>query len=131
MPKGAGIAIGIAVGVALGTALDNVALGIAIGLALGAGWDMQNPRSIFCEKDKRESSAEKNPVNDARNAEREAHVAAVMAEAQKRGTITNHEVQALLGVSDATAERYLQELESEGKLAQVGKTGNAVSYRVV
>lgn len=38
----------------------------------------------------------------------------------KQDKITNDEVQTLLGVSDATAERYLNELESQGKLRQIG-----------
>lgn len=42
--------------------------------------------------------------------------------------ISNDDVQKLLGVSDATAERYLDELEDEGKLKQVGKTGQSVFY---
>jgi len=42
--------------------------------------------------------------------------------------ITNNDVEKLLGVSDATATRYLDELEKEGKLKQVGKTGQGVFY---
>ena len=42
--------------------------------------------------------------------------------------ITNDEVEKLLHVSDATATRYLSELEQQGKLKQVGKTGKAVEY---
>ncbi len=42
--------------------------------------------------------------------------------------ITNNEVEKLLHVSDATATRYLSELEKEGKIQQVGKTGKAVEY---
>ena len=42
--------------------------------------------------------------------------------------ITNDEVEKLLHVSDATATRYLSELEKQGKIRQVGKTGHAVSY---
>ena len=42
--------------------------------------------------------------------------------------ITNDEVEKLLHVSDATAERYLNILEKENKIKQVGKTGHAVSY---
>ena len=45
--------------------------------------------------------------------------------------ITNDEIQNFLGVSDASAERYLQELESQGKLKQVGKTGIKTYYQVV
>lgn len=42
--------------------------------------------------------------------------------------ITNDEVEKLLRVSDATATRYLQTLEKEGKIQQVGVTGKAVWY---
>ena len=42
--------------------------------------------------------------------------------------ISNDEVQSLLKVSDATATRYLDELEKEGLIKQVGKTGQDVYY---
>ncbi len=42
--------------------------------------------------------------------------------------ITNDEVERFLHVSDATATRYLSELEKEGKIKQNGKTGHMVSY---
>lgn len=43
-------------------------------------------------------------------------------------TITNDEVEKLLHVSDATATRYLEQLEKEGKVKQSGRTGQSVSY---
>lgn len=43
--------------------------------------------------------------------------------------ITNNQVEALLAKSDATAERYLDELEHEGKITQIGRTGRSVSYQ--
>ena len=42
--------------------------------------------------------------------------------------ITNDEVQKLLKVSDATAERYLQELEKNGLIKQYGEVGKDVYY---
>ena len=42
--------------------------------------------------------------------------------------VTNNDVQELLGVSDATATRYIEELEKEGFIRQIGLTGNAVRY---
>jgi|GEM_PF-461480 len=42
--------------------------------------------------------------------------------------ITNDDVQNLLKVSDATAERYLQELEQKGLLKQEGEIGKSVYY---
>ena len=42
--------------------------------------------------------------------------------------LTNNDVEAMLGISDATATRYFEELEKEGKVRQVGKTGRYVNY---
>ena len=46
----------------------------------------------------------------------------------KSSKITNDEVEKFLHVSDATAERYLNILEKENKIKQIGKSGHAVSY---
>ena len=40
----------------------------------------------------------------------------------------NNDVERMFAVSDATATNYLSELEKEGKIRQVGKTGRSVSY---
>ena len=42
--------------------------------------------------------------------------------------VTNNDVQKLLDVSDATATRYLQELEDEDQNTQVGAEGRSVYY---
>lgn len=46
----------------------------------------------------------------------------------EKKNIANDDVEKLLHVSDATATRYLNQLEKEGKIIQVGKTGRAVRY---
>jgi len=46
----------------------------------------------------------------------------------KQSKITNDEVEKFLHVSDATATRYLSQLEKEGKIKQSGKTGHSVFY---
>ena len=46
----------------------------------------------------------------------------------KQSKITNDEVEKFLRVSDKTAERYLDILEKENRIKQVGKTGHAVFY---
>lgn len=43
--------------------------------------------------------------------------------------VYNDEVQSALGVSDATATRYLDALEKSGDIKQVGSTGRGVTYR--
>src|SRR3989338_3651464 len=55
----------------------------------------------------------------------------IMTELEKKGKVTNDEVEKLLHVSDATATRYLSALEKEGKIKQVGKTGIGVVYTKV
>ncbi len=47
---------------------------------------------------------------------------------EKKQKITNDEVEKFLHVSDATAGRYLNILEKEGKIIQNGKTGKSVFY---
>lgn len=46
----------------------------------------------------------------------------------KKTHITNDEVEKLLHVSDATATRYLSQLEKQGKIRQSAKTGQGVTY---
>ena len=45
----------------------------------------------------------------------------------KKG-ITSENVEKLLDVSGATARKYLNELEEENKIKQIGKTGRGVYY---
>lgn len=52
----------------------------------------------------------------------------ILGAVTKHGSITNDQVEKLLHVSDATATRYLTQLEKEGKLKQEGKTGKSVKY---
>ncbi len=42
--------------------------------------------------------------------------------------IANDDVEGLLSVSDATATRYLDDLEKEGKIRQIGDRGGYVYY---
>jgi hypothetical protein len=59
---------------------------------------------------------------------REKKLVKIMELFAKQTEITNDEVEKHLHVSDATATRYLAELEKRGKLTQHGTTGRGVSY---
>lgn len=48
--------------------------------------------------------------------------------AMPEGKLTNFDLEILLDVSDATATRYLEELENEGKIRKVGGIGRHVYY---
>ena len=48
-----------------------------------------------------------------------------------RSKITNSEIEKLLQVSDATATRYLDELEKEGRIRQIGRAGRSTHYEKI
>jgi len=62
-------------------------------------------------------------MDDARRREK------VLTLFERKAEITNDDVQKIMGISDATATRYLDALEMEGKIVQVGDTGRGVAYR--
>lgn len=89
-------------------------IGIIIGA--GAGW-------YFWGRDRREIGEDERMKRERKSK--------ILEEISRSGKITNDEAQQLSGVSDATAERYLDELEAEGKIRQVGKTGIKVYYEKI
>ena len=60
--------------------------------------------------------------------EKAEHKQKILGLLESNDKIVNNDVEKLLGVSDATAERYLNELEAEGKIKQMGETGRGVFY---
>ena len=54
----------------------------------------------------------------------------VLGELAKRGKIKTNQVADFLEVSRATAFRYLEELEKEGKIEQIGAYGRNVEYKL-
>ncbi|MEZ4156877.1 MAG: hypothetical protein R3B52_02830 [Candidatus Paceibacterota bacterium] len=66
--------------------------------------------------------------NKERHEAVEENLSRVLDFASRKDFITNNHIEMLLGVSDATATRYLDELEKRGKLKQVGSEGRGVKY---
>ncbi|MEX2304939.1 MAG: DeoR family transcriptional regulator [Waddliaceae bacterium] len=62
--------------------------------------------------------------------EKEKNLERLVVYLEDHDTITNDDVEALLDVSHATATRYLDELEDEDLIEQIGITGRAVHYKV-
>ena len=69
--------------------------------------------------------------NATREKEREENKQKILSLLGEKGKIANDDVQKLLVVSDATATRYLDELERSGQIKQVGKLGYYVYYEKV
>lgn len=83
------------------------------GIALGMYIARRNANTGFIAKQMEQKSENKQKI---------------LAFVQEHGKIQNNDVEKLVGVSNATAERYLNELETEGKLTQHGTIGQSVSY---
>ena len=62
--------------------------------------------------------------------QKDARKQKALAMLREKGDLSNSEIRKELGISSRTAVRYLDELEAEGKLKQVGKIGHAVTYRL-
>ena len=88
---------------------------ILLVIAFALGWILSShKRKIsFISKQKREKEFNKQSIYEL---------------LETNHPLTNNDVEAMLGISDATATRYFEELEREGKVRQVGKTGRYVSY---
>ncbi len=67
-------------------------------------------------------------LNAERAAEKIAAEERIMSLFSGQAKITNNDVEKELGVADATAERYLAELEKDGKIVQNGEAGRGVFY---
>lgn len=93
----------------------NVFILVIVGLAalvLGAHWGR---RSII----RAISSADDGDAHDGRSVERDENLEKARALVRARGEVTNREVEKVLGVSDATATRYMDALEADGTVRQV------------
>jgi predicted HTH transcriptional regulator len=83
------------------------------GIALGMYIARRNANTGFIAKQVEQKAANKEKILEF---------------VQEHGKIQNNDVEKLVGVSNATAERYLDELEKEGKLTQHGTIGQSVFY---
>lgn len=94
--------------------LIGFGLGYLYGKLKGRVWGLMRERA-------------KNPSFSAAESNREK----LRAHLQTQDSITNNEVEKLLGVSDAAATRYMDDLEKEGLVRQVGDTGSGVRYEKI
>jgi Fic family protein len=84
----------------------------------------------FCGKTTKSGEASRGIVGKQAD-EKEKNKEILLGILETQTPLTNNHVEQLLGVSDATATRYLDELEKEGKIRQVGKTGKHVYYEKI
>ncbi|MFA6552190.1 MAG: hypothetical protein WCT19_01665 [Candidatus Paceibacterota bacterium] len=62
--------------------------------------------------------------------EKEENKQKILGLLETQTPLTNSHVEQLIGISEATATRYFDELEKEGRVRQIGKTGRYVYYEL-
>ena len=62
--------------------------------------------------------------------QKEAHKQKILALLREQAKLSNSEIRTALKASSRSVVRYLDELEKEGKVEQVGTIGHAVTYRL-
>lgn len=90
-----------------------VILMLIVGIAIGWLLFRRSPNSPFTK----------------RVVEKQQHLDKLRDFVENNPEVTNDAVRELLGVSDETAWRYLDELEQSGMIIQTGKTGRSVTYQ--
>lgn len=85
---------------------------------------------VFSKKLHRKVDSRVDKINKERTRKKEENKNKILTVLQGKDKITNDEVQSLLGVSDATATRYLEELEKAGKIEQIGGFEKYTFYRL-
>ena len=85
---------------------------LAVGIGIGVYFTKQNISTSIKEQSKKK-------------VENKEKILEFLRENEK---IANNDIEKILGVSDSTATRYLDELEKENKVEQIGKTGRFVYY---
>ena len=83
-------------------------------------------KNIGVSEKKRKTSGRKLIEKQAK--EKEENKKRISEFFEKKKEVANDDIEKLLGVSDATVTRYLEELEQEGKIRQVGDIGRGIHY---
>lgn len=95
--------------------------GIILGIIIG----------FFIKRPKEEGVSKEQGMITELMEEKQKNLEKMRAYLKDKQTIANDEIQKVLGVSDATIVRYLNELEKEGLIRQKGATGQSVYYEVL
>lgn len=106
---------------------------LIIGILIGGGAVMFFVSPLMMKSMEREYKSSTSGLDEYRKKQTEAkekRKGEVLELMSKKDNITNNDVEKLLDVSDATATNYLQELEDDGKIEQIGKEGRSVFYKL-
>ena len=108
--------------------IAGIVLGTYLGRLASAKATAKQRRKVEKEGKPFGEAQSREPLVEKQAREKEENKRKILEFFESRERVANDDIEALLGVSDATATRYLDELEKEGLIRQVGKTGKYVYY---
>ena len=86
---------------------------------------------LYFSKNKSAGDTDSETVREKQIKEKEAGKQKILEMFGSQERVFNDDVQKMLSISDASATRYLDELEKEGKIKQVGDIGSGVFYQKI
>ena len=105
---------------------------LIIGFGMGCYYMWSKFKKVESKQDSPASSEKETSgiakVNELRQSAKAEAKDEILKLFNDKNEIANDDVQRTLGVSDATATNYLDELEQEGLITQIGKEGRGVKY---
>jgi len=112
-----------------------ILLGVCIMLLVRNYGLREELRRVETEKSEAEEICEQSDgleeYHEKRRKKKEEKKEQIRALLRTDGTIQNRDIVKLLDISSATATRYLDELEEEGRIRQKGSVGRSVTYEMV
>jgi Fic family protein len=104
-----------------------------IAVALGYWFGKKHSPKMANESEGEEKSGEKKiSLIEKHGEEKKRNLEAILGLMESGNQpLTNNQVEQMLGIPESTVTRYFDELEKEGKVKQVGKTGRDVFYERV
>ena len=69
-------------------------------------------------------------ISSVRSSQRQENLDKIISLFSEKDEVSNNEIREALGVASRTVVRYMDELENQGKVKQVGKTGHTVVYKL-
>lgn len=107
--------------------LSGIVGGVVAGLIIG--FALKNKRRT---KTKIKEVVKEVPVGQSEDEiKKQQNLKKIKSYLADHGKVTNEEIVKLLGVSDATVVRYMDELEKSNLIRQVGKTGVSTYYEKI
>ena len=105
-------------------------VGAVVGFLVGKVAEKKEKSSILADSDTSftKGGITGEPLIERQKREKEANKTAILTLLETNTPLTNNHIEQMLDIPESTVTRYMDELEKEGKVRQIGATGAGVRY---